>query len=232
MSSEKTNSNNKTGWVTLTQWVGKAGTQFYCKPHPQCGDPESGGNSMQSWERPIFLSWSVGLRDRHLIWHTFGGLLGCSLGTETDGNHFFCSPSALGAPSFSFFKTLGFLPPACLLACLLACFFFLFFPLFLPSFLPFFLSSLFSLFLSFFPNGHHLCALPLPRSRAPVSLGRDLLHMSGVPVFTSGAQSVTQGITLDHLALVAKRAYTCCPIGLYIFVYFKSCYLSIWLQSA
>lgn len=47
-------------------------------------------------------------------------------------------------------------------------------------------------------------------SRMPVLLGQELLHMSRVPVFTSGALvsvAATQETSLYHLALVATGAH-------------------------
>lgn len=48
--------------------------------------------------------------------------------------------------------------------------------------------------------------------------------MYGALIFILGALifvAASQGTPQDHLALEARRAYTCSPIGLYIFVYFK-----------
>lgn len=54
-------------------------------PRAERGSSPAQGHLDLVWERLTCLSYSIGLRDRHLIWHTFGGLLGYSLGTETVG---------------------------------------------------------------------------------------------------------------------------------------------------
>lgn len=70
------------------------------------------------------------------------------------------------------------------------------------------------------------------------------LHISGVPIFTSGAldfMAAAQGMPLDYLALVVRmscvpgshRTVTIeeiVPKKLYIFAYFQSCCLKVWLS--
>ena len=60
----------------------------------------------------------------------------------------------------------------------------------------------FLFFFFFLPGGHHLYALPLPRTRVPVSLGGELLHVSGVPVFVAA--------TREHLYIT----WCSWPVGL------------------
>ena len=64
---------------------------------------------------------------------------------------------------------------------------------------------------------HHLGTVPLPCSSSLVSPRKKLIHLSGALIFVTE----TQGAPLDQLALVASGAYTCSPIGLYIFAHFK-----------
>ena len=47
--------------------------------------------------------------------------------------------------------------------------------------------------------------------------------------WSPGFLPATQGTPPHHLALVASRAYTCGPTGLYIFAFLKSCCLRVWL---
>ena len=49
----------------------------------------------------------------------------------------------------------------------------------------------------------HLCALPLPHSWMLVSSRAELAHSFGTPIFVPAAQ----GTLLNHMALVASRAY-------------------------
>ena len=63
---------------------------------------------------------------------------------------------------------------------------------------------------------HYLSALLLLHSRVPASLEGELLYGSHAPVFTFGAlvfRHATQGIPLDHLALVARSLAFLGPIG-------------------
>lgn len=69
----------------------------------------------------------------------------------------------------------------------------------------------------------HPGTLPLPHSRAPVSPGRELLHVSGVPIFVAAAQ----GTALCHLALVASGLAV--PQDCTYLHVFKSCCLRVWI---
>lgn len=59
-------------------------------------------------------------------------------------------------------------------------------------------------------GGSHFCALPLLHSRALVSTGGELLHMSGILLFVAA----TQRIVLDCLALEARGLVFLCPMEL------------------
>lgn len=59
-------------------------------------------------------------------------------------------------------------------------------------------------------GGCHPCTLPLPYSRAPVSPERELLHVSGAPIFVAAVQ----GTPLDCLALEARGTCIPGPMGL------------------
>ena len=67
--------------------------------------------------------------------------------------------------------------------------------------------------------------LPLPFSGSLASPRKELIHLSGAPVFATAAQ----GTPPDSLALVASGAHTCSPTGLYTLHSFKSCCLRVWL---
>ena len=76
-------------------------------------------------------------------------------------------------------------------------------------------------------GGCHFCAIPLPQYRLLASPGMELVCLSGAQIFVTA----TQGIPLDLVTLVAKRNYACDPTELYIFAYFKSCCLRVWLPN-
>ena len=56
-------------------------------------------------------------------------------------------------------------------------------------------------------GGCHLCTLPLPCSRAPVSPGRELLHASAAQIFVAAAK----GMHLNRLALEARGVCVAVP---------------------
>lgn len=73
-----------------------------------------------------------------------------------------------------------------------------------PSFLFFLLQ------VSFSPRSwHHLYALPMLQSRAPVCLRRELSHVSGIVLYIRypGFCDYSLGDTLDYLAVVPSGAY-------------------------
>ena len=51
--------------------------------------------------------------------------------------------------------------------------------------------------------------------------------LAWIPIFVIAAQ----GVPPDGLALGASGAYACGPTGLYIFAFFKSCCLRLWLPN-
>lgn len=74
---------------------------------------------------------------------------------------------------------------------------------------------------------HHLDTLHLS-CFSSLESPRKELHSSGALIFVA----VAQGITPDHLTLVASGAHSCSSTGLCIFVYFKNCYLRVWLPAS
>lgn len=115
-----------------------------------------------------------GLRGRHRIWQTFEGLLGCSVGTETDGCHLCALSLPFSSPKVTFFLSFSSVFPAITTNSLR----------FAPAsvhypFFFFFLSwpgpgTSSTLSFCLFPAGG--CALPLLRSSyAPVSPGVEIL---------------------------------------------------------
>lgn len=82
------------------------------------------------------------------------------------------------------------------------------------------------LWLCLLPAGEcHLHALLLLHTRAPVSPGGKLFPVPGALIFAADFHKTPP----DCPALVGSRAYACSPTGLYIPVYFKRCYLRVWL---
>ena len=74
---------------------------------------------------------------------------------------------------------------------------------------------------------HHLDTLHLS-CFSSLESPRKELHSSGALIFVA----VAQGITPAHLTLVASGAHSCSSTGLCIFVYFKNCYLRVWLPAS
>lgn len=70
-------------------------------------------------------------------------------------------------------------------------------------------------------RGCHLYVLPLTHYVSPVSLKKELIHLSRALIF----MTATQGKPPDCRVLVTSGAYDCGPTGLDIFAYFKSCCL-------
>lgn len=65
-------------------------------------------------------------------------------------------------------------------------------------------------------NRHHLGSFALPCSSLPLSLRKELIHLSGAMIFVI----TNQGTSPDHLVLVANRVYVGGQTGLYILAYF------------
>ena len=58
-------------------------------------------------------------------------------------------------------------------------------------------------------SGCHLCTLPLPHSRPPISPGRELVHSPGTLIFVTAAKKTP----LDCLALAASGLLLAVPWG-------------------
>lgn len=62
--------------------------------------------------------------------------------------------------------------------------------------------------------GGHLDVLPLPSTSLLVSPRKELIHLSGAPIFLTATQETPPAL----LALVASKAYTCGPPRRYIYL--------------
>lgn len=70
-------------------------------------------------------------------------------------------------------------------------------------------------------GGHHLYALPLSHYSLTISARLECIHFSVAPSFAT--------VISRSPALGGQQGLPCGPTGLYIFAYFKSCFLRVWL---